>query len=68
VAEAVEMARTLGELPKHVVLYGIEGESFETGGEITPAVRAAVPEVARLIAGDIEKLGAPTPEKTPGSE
>ena len=38
VAEAVELARALGRLPRQTVLFGIEGGSFEIGDELTPAV------------------------------
>jgi hydrogenase maturation protease len=45
VGEAIELARTLGRLPASVVVYGIEGESFEAGSELSPAVAAAVEQV-----------------------
>lgn len=50
IAEAVELARTLGKLPASVTLYGIEAQRFDTGGAPSPAVLAAVEEVARRIA------------------
>ena len=31
VVEAIELARSLGELPRHVVVFAIEGRSFEPG-------------------------------------
>ena len=51
--EAVELARALGRLPQRVVFYGIEGESFEAGDELTPAVAAAVTQVAEALAREI---------------
>jgi hydrogenase maturation protease len=45
-AEAIELGRTLGRLPGRLVVYGIEGERFEAGTELTPAVAAAVEAVA----------------------
>ena len=51
--EAVELARALGRLPPHVVFYGIEDESFEAGDELTPAVAAAVTQVAEALAREI---------------
>lgn len=45
-AEAVELGRELNRLPGRLVVYGIEGESFEAGEGLTPAVQAAV---ARLV-------------------
>lgn len=45
-AEAVELARELGRLPGHLLVYGIEGQSFEAGEGLTPVVEEAV---ARLV-------------------
>jgi hydrogenase maturation protease len=45
-AEAIELGRTLGRLPGRLIVYGIEGERFEAGTELTPAVAAAVEAVA----------------------
>ncbi len=50
VAEAVELARILGRLPRRLVAYLVEGERFDTGPPLSPAVRKAVEEVARRIA------------------
>jgi hydrogenase maturation protease len=47
VAEAVELARTLGQLPPRCIVYGIQGQSFATGPGLTPAVQSAAD---RLIA------------------
>jgi hydrogenase maturation protease len=46
-AEAIELGRALGRLPARLIVYGIEGERFEAGTELTPAVAAAVEAVAR---------------------
>ena len=51
VADAVELARALGRLPRSVVVYGIEGKSFDAGTELTPAVAAA----AAVVAGRIQE-------------
>jgi hydrogenase maturation protease len=42
VADAVELARELDRLPARLAVYGIEGENFETGEGLTPAVEATV--------------------------
>jgi hydrogenase maturation protease len=42
IAEAVELARELNRLPGRLVVYGIEGESFDAGEGLTPAVQDAV--------------------------
>ncbi len=53
-AEAVELARALGRLPPRCIVYAIEGEGFEPGTRLSPAVEAAVIEVGRRI---LEELG-----------
>jgi hydrogenase maturation protease len=54
--EVVELARTLGRLPERLVVYGIEGESFEAGTPLSPAVSAAVDEVAEAMVGEAAAL------------
>ncbi|MEK9629472.1 MAG: hydrogenase maturation protease [Nitrospinota bacterium] len=45
VAEAIELGRTLNQLPKHLHLYGIEGKVFEPGEILSPELSSAVTEV-----------------------
>jgi len=45
VVEAIEMARALDSLPKSLVVYGIEGRSFDIGSDLSPEVVAVVDEV-----------------------
>lgn len=52
-AEAVELARALERLPHRLIVFGIEGSAFTTGAEPTPAVRAAVPPVARAALAEL---------------
>jgi hydrogenase maturation protease len=49
VAEAVEVARSLGRLPAMVTVYAIEGMSFDAGLGISEPVREAVSDVAGRI-------------------
>lgn len=53
VAEAVELARVLDELPPRLILYGVEGRHFTAGSEMSPeatsAIEAAVEEIQREI-------------------
>ena len=53
VAEAVELARSLDELPAHLVVYGIEGANFAAGVELSPAVEQAVEVVVERIAEEV---------------
>jgi hydrogenase maturation protease len=63
VAEAIEMARTLHELPPIALLYGIEGEVFEPGVGLSNIVLRSVPVLISMIESDLlalranEKLG-----------
>ncbi len=47
--ELVELARTLGRLPHRLIVYGIEGATFDPGCGLSPPVTAAVARVAQRI-------------------
>jgi hydrogenase maturation protease len=47
--ETIELARALDRLPPRLTLYGIEGEAFAAGEGLSPAVHAAVGDVARAV-------------------
>lgn len=57
-AEAVELARVLGLLPRRLVIFGIEGGSFEAGERLTAAVRQAADDVLSRIAQEIASIRA----------
>ena len=54
VAEAVEVARELNRLPDRLVVYGIEGESFELGEGLTPVVQSAVAQLVMELYRELE--------------
>jgi hydrogenase maturation protease len=54
-ADTIELARVLGELPAHAVVYGIEGASFTAGDELTPSVATAVESAVAAIAKEVEE-------------
>jgi len=54
-AEAIELARALGRLPHRLTVYGIEGERFTAGDELSAPVRAAVAELAGELAGQLSR-------------
>ena len=58
VAEAVELARSLNRLPRHIIAYLVEGECFEIGAPLSPAVAAAVDSVAERIGDELALLSA----------
>ena len=58
IGDAIELARELDRLPPRIAVYGIEGESFETGEGLSPAVEATV---SALVAELHDELGEGTP-------
>lgn len=56
VADAVGLARALGQLPRHLIAYAIEGATFEPGAPVSPAVAEAVEAVATRVAADLHRL------------
>ena len=55
-ADAIELARTLGDLPAVCTVYAIEGKSFESGTPLTPPVATAVEEVARRVCTEFARF------------
>lgn len=50
VAEAVELARALGQLPPRLAVYGIEGADFDIGEGLSPPVAAAAAALVEELA------------------
>ncbi len=53
VAEAVEMARVMRQLPPRLILYGIEGRSFGYGLELSPEVEQAAQIVIERVVEEL---------------
>jgi hydrogenase maturation protease len=53
IAEAVELSRSLGSLPAQVIVFGIEGQTFETGAELSVPVRRSAEDVVQRIIEEI---------------
>ena len=53
VAEAIELARALKQLPQNFIVYGIEGKCFEAGIGLSLEVEKAVEEVMIRVKKDI---------------
>jgi len=51
--EAIELARQLNQLPRSLVIYGIEGESFDLGTELSAEVKQAAEEVVTQLLQEI---------------
>jgi hydrogenase maturation protease len=52
-AEAVELARAVGRLPRRLVVFGIEGASFRAGDELTPAVADAAGRAGEAVLAEV---------------
>jgi hydrogenase maturation protease len=59
VAEAIQLARTLDQLPASLVVYGIEGKNFIAGTERSVEVEGAVQEVVELIEREVQATNQP---------
>ena len=53
VAEAIELARALKQLPKNLIVYGIEGKCFEAGIGLSLEVEKAVEKVMLRVKQEI---------------
>ncbi|KUJ66836.1 peptidase M52 [Streptomyces albus subsp. albus] len=52
---AVELARTLGRMPRRLIVYAVEGADSSLGTGLTSAVAAAVEPLVERIAGDLAR-------------
>jgi hydrogenase maturation protease len=57
VADAVELARTLGGLPAKLMIYGIEGTRFGRGGTISAEVAEAAERLAMELSSKFKGEG-----------
>lgn len=53
--DAVELSRTLGTLPRRLIVYGIEGAEFAAGEGLSADVQAAVPLVAAQVLEELAR-------------
>jgi hydrogenase maturation protease len=60
-AEAINLAQILGQLPRLMRVYGIEAREFRIGQKISPEVLAAVEQVVCQIASYFERQMAIAP-------
>lgn len=62
-AEAVALGRALNRLPARLVVYTVEAADTGLGNGLSPAVAAAVDEVAERIAAEIAKVTGDKPSR-----
>lgn len=66
VAEAIELGRALGRMPRELRLLGIQGDDYADGDRLSPAVCDAVDRVvARLDADLSRRIRTPPPAPSP---
>jgi hydrogenase maturation protease len=51
--EAIELARALERLPERLVVYGIEGATFETGSRLSAEVERCIPDAVDAIRHEV---------------
>jgi hydrogenase maturation protease len=56
VGQAIEMARTLGELPPQLIIYGIEGASYTMGAALSPQVAANLTALVESVIQELAKV------------
>lgn len=52
-AEAIELARALGQLPVHCLVYTVEAANVTTGTKLSPVVAAAIDSVCEQVIDNI---------------
>jgi hydrogenase maturation protease len=60
VAQAIELARVLDRLPRRLVVYGIEGKTFEPDTGLSSEVARAAQEMVGRLLREIEAAGHPS--------
>jgi hydrogenase maturation protease len=53
----LELARTQGQFPQRVVVYGIEGEFFDHGRDLSPRVELAISQLVDRIHSELLPSG-----------
>jgi len=56
-AEAIALARTLGRLPPRLIVFGIEGKTFDAGDGLSPEAERAVEDVVSRTLHELKTLG-----------
>lgn len=56
VAEAIELARALKQLPSQLIVYGIEGKNFDAGVGLSQEVESASEEVVRILTENFSRF------------
>lgn len=55
--DAIELGRALGRLPPRLIIYAVEGRTFEAGSALSGEVEANIGALASAIAREASELG-----------
>ena len=55
VNEAIELARALQQLPRKLIVFGIEGKYFGPGKGLSPEVAQSIPELVEQVRREVER-------------
>lgn len=47
--EAIELSRALNRFPRELIVYGVEGQDFEAGTDLSPAMELAINNVVKGV-------------------
>ena len=64
VAEAIELARAIEQLPPHLIIYAIEGKNFAAGNGISSEVENVVGNVIERVLCDLREFGQSRSKRT----
>jgi hydrogenase maturation protease len=56
VAAAIELARTLGQLPSRVIVFGVEGQNFFDGEGLSPLVEQAASKMVDQVMSELQTI------------
>ena len=56
VAESIELARVLDQLPSSLIVYAIEGENFSTGIGLSSTAKVAVRKVVEQVSYEVQDV------------
>lgn len=54
--QTIDMAQNLGQLPKQLVIYGIEAQNFELNGPLSPAVQNSLPKLKTQLIHELTQF------------
>ena len=54
IAEVIELARILGQLPDCLIVYAIEGKDFSMGTALSPEVESSIQQVVAQLTSEIQ--------------